>query len=190
MVQTNNNPPSNTDISYTDDAVFGNHELKVEAEKSGVLVSKSWTWNVDEVVGTCSKTHMSISGDVYIKIENATLYKRPNGTYYLDVDWFVQGCERLKLNYNFPAPCEMIVTTSVSWDYLGIPGEPSPYPPDQEQEIDSCSGSGSNTFEVQSRECSVSVNLYVKCYAYFPPIPPKILVGSEEDSCSCSIGNQ
>ncbi len=187
VVQTNNNPPANTEISYTDDAVFGSHELKVEAEISGVLVSKSWIWNVDEVVGTCSITHLSISGDVYIKIENATLYKRSNGTYYLDVNWFVQGCERLKLEYNFPAPCEMTVTASVSWDYVGIPGEPSPYPPEQVQEIDSCSGSGSNTFEVDSSHCSVSIKLYVKCYAYFPPIPSKILVGSEEDSCSCSI---
>ncbi len=184
VVQTNNNPPANTEISYTDDAVFGSHELKVEAEISGVLVSKSWIWNVDELVGTCTKTHLSISGDVYINIENATLYKRSNGTYYLDVNWFVHGCQTLSQDPDFPATrCELIVTIGVSWNYIGIPGEPSPYPPDQVQEIDSCSGSGFNKFEVQSSECSVNINLFVKCYWYL------ILLGMEEDSCSCSLGN-
>jgi len=179
--------PANTELSYTTTASFGIHELEIEAEKDGVLVSNSWTWNVDEIVGNCSKTHSSTSGDVYIQINNATLYKRSNGTYDVDVNWFVQGCERLKLEYNFPAPCEMTVTTNVSWDYVGIPGEPSPYPPEQIQEIDSCSGSGSNTFYIENNHCTVSVKLYVKCYAYFPPIPYKIPVGFEEDSCSCSI---
>jgi hypothetical protein len=178
-------PPANTELSYSTVAPSGSgsHELKVEAEKNGVLVSKSWIWNIDEIIDNCSKTHLSTSGNVYIKIENATLYKRQNGTYYLDVDWFVHGCETYWQDPDFPATrCEMTVTIGVSWDYIGIPGEPLPYPPDQVQEIDSCTKSGTNTFEVQSRACSVNINLFVKCYRYM------IFLGMEDDSCYCFLG--
>jgi hypothetical protein len=188
LVQAAMNLPANTEMSFTANAVAGIHELKIEAEKNGVLVSKSWIWNVDELISSCSKSHLSSSGDISINIANAALFRRPNGTYYVDVNWSVQGCGRLKLEYNFPAPCEMTVTTSVSWNYVGIPGQPSPYPPAQVQEIDLCSGSGFNSFEIESISCSINIQLHVKCYAYFPPVPYKILVGFETDSCSCSLG--
>lgn len=199
LVQTNNNPPANTDISYTDDAVFGSHELKVEAEKGGVVVSKSWTWNVDRVVNDCSNSYLSGSGEIYIDIESAILYERPNGTYYIHVDWFVHGCQttsqraangEIVLPLDGPC-CQMVVTTGVSWDYFGIPGEPSPYPSEQVQEIDLCSGHGSNTFEVQSRECSVFVELHTECFAYpivgGVVIPIRTMVAEESGSCYCSL---
>jgi hypothetical protein len=56
LVQAAMNLPANTEMSYTANAVAGIHELKVEAEKNGVLVSKSWTWNVDELISSCSNS--------------------------------------------------------------------------------------------------------------------------------------
>lgn len=200
LVQTNNYPPANTEISYTDDAVFGSHELKVEAEKNGILVSKSWTWNVDELINSCSNFYMSESGEIYINIKNATLYKRIDGTYYVYVDWSVNGCETTRQNaangdlvlpLPFEGPCcQMIVTAGVSWDYIGIPGEPTPYPPDQVQEIDSCSASGSNTFEVESSSCRVFIKLHTECFAHpiiGQLILPRIMITMEDGSCYCSL---
>ncbi|MDK2834180.1 MAG: hypothetical protein PWP63_1267 [Methanolobus sp.] len=176
--------PANTELSYTTTASFGIHELEIEAEKDGVLVSNSWIWNVGEIVSSCSNSYMSGSGNLYIKIKNAILFRRPNGTYYVNVDWSVHGCETFRQESYPYKRCKMTVTTRVSWDYIAIPGQPSPYPPEQVQEIDSCSGSGSNTLEVESRNCVITIHLFVKCFAYYT-----VLFLMEEESCSCYLGN-
>jgi hypothetical protein len=198
--------PANTELSYTTTASFGIHELEIEAEKDGVLVSNSWIWNVDRVVNNCSNTYLSNSGEIYIKITDANLHQRSDGSYYVDVDWFVHGCQttaqraangEIMLPLDGPC-CEMIITVGVSWDYIGQPGEPSPFPDNHVQEINLCSKSGSSTFEISNNECRVFVKLHTECFAYLiseaiPPyipavvIPIRVCVAEENGSCSCNL---
>ncbi|HAE41898.1 MAG TPA: hypothetical protein DCG34_03140 [Clostridiales bacterium] len=206
LVQAAMNLPANTQMSYTANAVAGIHELKVEAEKNGVLVSKSWTWNVDELISSCSNSYMSSSGNVYVKIKNATLHKRPNGTYSIDIDWYVGACQSIAAgSYNFspvtygPA-CKMIVTVGVYWNNLTYPGAPADNILQQVQETNTREASGLNTFDNVYRECRAFVKVDVECYAHpvvhlvtpegelNVPILTEIVTAAKENGyCACSL---
>lgn len=183
------NTPVNSEYSYTSEATFGNHIMKVEVEKNGVMAFIVWEWNVDECVSTCSNTFFSLSGEIYIKIKKATLYRRPNSTFYITIDWFVHGCQATNQrvsNGEIALPlcgpcCELIVKTGICWNYIGMPGGPSPYPDEQTQEIVVCSSNGSNTFESPLGQCTAYVKLQVKCFAYLiseaiPPLIPAFII--------------
>ncbi len=184
LVQAAMNLPANTELSYTADAVAGIHELKVEAEKNGVLVSKSWTWNVDELISSGSNSYMSDSGNIYINIKNATLYKRPDGTYSVDIDWYVGACQSIVEDNDddfspvtYGPACKMIVTVGVYWNCLTYPGASADNILQQVQETDIREPSGFNTFDSVYRECTAFVKVDVECYAH---LVYHTVVGEEE----------
>lgn len=189
LVQAAMNLPANTEMSFTANAVAGIHELKIEAEKNGVLVSKSWIWNVDELISSSSNSYMSDSGNVYVKIKNATLYQKTDGTYSVDVEWSAHGCTRFNdQNLVGYKKCETVVTIRVTWNLLTLPGGSDPY-----QQIvhrsDLCTISGSDRFDGVSRPgCSITITLKAKCWRI--GLDNDCTIGAylaEDGSCSCNL---
>lgn len=171
VVQTNNNPIANTDYTYTDNAVFGSHELKVEAEKSGVVVSKSWTWNVDEIAGTgqSSPDSNSVTEYAVIEIDNAILYKKFDGTYYIEIHWSSLVCEGYKVqDHTSVTSCDQFLQFVVTWQVITYPGDPETVHVEDEIEVNNyCTGEGIQTINLPSHfidsSTSVRINLTAEC---------------------------
>ncbi|MDW7730884.1 MAG: hypothetical protein SCH66_00470 [Methanolobus sp.] len=151
-------------------------DIMCEKQKEQLLKTKSSLG--DTLVDSCNQEHFDATGDVYIKY-TAKLYERSNGSRYINVDWFVSGCQTISKEFNFPAPCDMKITIWVS--------EPITLTPIVHSS-DSCSASGSEVIDVPSSgDYRINMKLEVKCYAYLVPFAPKSLVGTAEDSCYCDI---
>ncbi|WP_135389315.1 hypothetical protein [Methanolobus halotolerans] len=122
------------------------------------------------------KSTLMLLAMVYINF-TGKLYERSNGSRYINVDWFVSGCQTTSKKFNSPAPCEMKITIWVS--------EPISLTPIVHSVPESCSASGNDYIDVPSSgDYRTNVKLEVKCYAY---LPLKTLVGMREDSCYCDI---
>ncbi len=194
LVQGNNNPPANSEISYNYDAVFGSHELKVEAEKNGVLVSKSWTWNVDEILGTCNSTPdgNSVRENAQIEIDEATLYRRFDGTHYVEVNWSgIAGMGYVADPETIVSSCEMSVKIIISWQVLTYPGDPEQQYVDTETEVSYCNGEGTNTLDLPYPYDNITIVVYLntKCTMWkwlFDAIPIRLTL-SDHAYASCRI---
>jgi hypothetical protein len=194
LVQGNNNPPANSEISCTDDAVFGSHELKVEAEKNGVLVSKSWTWNVNEILGTCYSVvdGNSLKENAQIEIDEATLYRRFDGTHYVEVNWSgITGMGYIADPKTIVSSCEMSVKIMVSWQVLSYPGDPEPQYVETTIDVNYCNSEGTNILDLPHPYDNITVVVYLntKCTMWkwlFDRIPIKLTL-SDHAYASCRI---
>ncbi|MDD2613708.1 MAG: hypothetical protein PHH67_00040 [Methanosarcina sp.] len=130
----------------------------------------------DTLINSCTREFLDGTGDIYIKF-TSKLYQRSNGSRYMNVSWFVSGCQTTSKEFQFPAPCEMTVTIWIS--------EPINLPAIVHQVPSSCTASGAETIDVPSNgSYKTNVKLEAKCYAY---LPAKILIANRENSCNCVI---
>ncbi|ABE52079.1 hypothetical protein [Methanococcoides burtonii] len=190
VVQTNNYPTANTDYTYIDDAVFGSHELKVEAEKDGVVVSKSWIWNVDEIAGTgqSSPDTNSATENASIEIDNSILYHKFDGTYYIEIHWSSLVCEGYRAqNHTIVTSCDQSLQFVITWQVITYPEDPEPAHFEREIEVHNyCNGEGIEVIDLPSHfmdsSTSVRINLTAECHALIYWIPTT-LSGSAYVTC-------
>ena len=130
----------------------------------------------DTLINSCTREYLDGTGDIYIKF-TSKLYQRSNGSRYINVSWFVSGCQTTSKEFPFPAPCEMKLTIWIS--------EPINLPAIVHQVPNSCTASGAETIDVPGNgNYRTNVKLEAKCYAY---LPVKTLIAIREGSCNCFI---
>jgi len=162
--------PANTELSYTTTASFGIHELKIEAEKNDVLVSKSWTWNVDEVVGGGGSPSPTVTANAVIDIDNATLHRKADGSYYVEIEWSYLVCEGYRNEDNTYGilGSEVNLEFIVTWQVITYPGDPTPISATKEIQLtNQCLAEGTETInlpeEFMNSSTTVTINLSTVC---------------------------
>lgn len=193
MVFAHQYPPANTELSYSTVAPSesGSHVLKIQAEKNGLTVSKTWIWYVDETVGNgqSSPSSNSFTENAVIAVDNAILYRRFDGTYYVEVHWSSLVCEGYRSeDHTSVTSCDQHLQFVVSWQVITYPGDPEPSYFEQGNEVSGyCAAVGTEVIELppsfMNSSPSVRINLTVDCHLlkYFIPVT---LPGSAFVSCS------